>query len=258
MTLAAPSTITLMAASLLLAAGVATAVVTAEPAQIPTRGPVQPVPAPSDVDKAMDQQLTLDFQDEDLTVVIANLHSASNQNFILDPRVAVVPHPITLKVTDMRLRDVLAHIERLTGTTHAIRNEAYFIHATGAIQPPKPVSGIDLTAADMNLRTKMEQRITLDFQNAPLTDIIANLHLAGTVNIVVMPAVASGTITATLRLKEMQLQNALTWLCEITGTSVRYVDQALVFDVAPANSAPAGGIAPQPVQPVQPPKPNTF
>jgi type II secretory pathway component GspD/PulD (secretin) len=249
MTLAAPSTISLMAASLLLAAGVSTAVVTAEPAPIPTPAPVQPIPPPSALDQAMELPVTLDFQDTSLLDTIAFFQRVTNQNFVIDPLVAAAPRPVTLKVDKMSLRNVLAHVERLTGTTHVIRDGAYVLQLAGAVQPPKPAAGIDLIAADADVRNRMDQRVTFDFQDAPLTDIIAFLRQVGAVNCVVMPSAASGSPTVTLRVKEMTLQDALKWMCQITGTSVRYVDQALVFDAAPANGA---NPAPQ-VRPANPP-----
>lgn len=255
MTLAAPSTITLMAASLLLAAGVTTAVVSAEPALIPTAGPVQPVPVPSALDKAMELELTLDIQETSLADTLAFLQRVSGLNFIIDPQVAAAPHPVTLKTDRMRLRHVLAHVEWLTGTTHVFRDGACFIQPAGAAQPPKPVAGIDLTDADADIRQKMDMRVTFDFQDTPLIDVIAVLRRVSAVNCVVTPAVASGSCTIALKVKEMRLQDALNWLCQSTNTSVRYVDQALVFDVASANGAnPAPGLAP----PVQPAKPPTF
>lgn len=258
MTLAAPSTITLMAASLLLAAGVTTAVVSAEPAQIPTAGPVQPVLVPTTMDATWDQEITLDFQDTSLADTAAFLQRVSDQNFIIDPQVAAAPHPVTLKADRMRLRNVLAHIERLTGTTHVIRDGACFIQPAGAVQPPRPVARFDLSAADADMRAKMERRITCDFQDTSLTDIIVFIRQVTGVNCVVMPTMASGSSTVTLKVREMKLQDALNWLCQITNTSVRYADQALLFDTAPANDAPAAGLAPPPEQPAQPAKPNTF
>lgn len=251
MTLAAPSTITLMAASLLLAAGVTTAVVSAEPSQIPTAGPVQPVLAPSAMDKTLDQEVTLDFHGTSLVDTVDFLQRTSNQHFMFAPKVLDTPRSVTLRVANMRLRNVLAHIGRLTGTTYSIiqahhqeptgtvEAQTCLIQPAAAVQPGKLASGLDATGADADLRKRMDQRITFDFQDTPLTDIIGFLSQVGAVNCVVMPAVASGSSTVTLKVKEMKLQDALNWLCQMSSTSVRYVDQALVFDAASANKAAA-------------------
>lgn len=283
MTLSAPSTITLMAASLLLAAGVATAVVTAEPVQIPTAGPVQPIQVPAmdeDLDKgkgnrrekqrqpspmqmALFQEHTLDFQNTSLVDTIAFLQRASNLKFSIDPQVAAAPHAVTLKVSKMQLWNVLAHIGRLTDTKYTIRDsrrglienpelgvlgDTYFIQAADPVQPPRLAAGIDIHEADDALHAKMQQRISFDFQDTPLTDVVDYFRQIDSENYVVMPAVATGTSTVTLKVTEMPMQDAWNRLCLTTGTSLRYVDQALLFDTASPNEADPD--LPPPVRPV--------
>ncbi len=268
MTLASPSTMTMMAASLLLAVGVTTAVVTAEPVQIPTAGPVQPIQEPAmdkDLDKgngnrfdkqvqpspmemALIQDITLDFQNTSLVDTIAFLQRVSNQNFIIDPQVAAAPHAVTLKVSKMRLYNVLAHIGRLTDTKYTIRNDTYFIQAADPVQPPKPTAGIDIHAADAELHAKMQSRISFDFQDTPLTDVIAYFRMIDSENFVIMPAVASSSSTVTMKVTAMPMQDAWNRLCLTTGTSLRYVDQALLFDTASPNEADPD--LPPPVRPV--------
>jgi RNA polymerase sigma factor (sigma-70 family) len=145
MTLTAPSTITMMAASLLLAAGVTSAVVTAEPAQVPTAGPVQPVPALTEMDKILDQELTVDFQDVSIPEAIRFLQKVSNLRLVVHPQVASAPDLVTLRAERMRLRNILAHIERLTGSTHVIGNGGYGILPDGRIG----VTGIDLSTTEV-------------------------------------------------------------------------------------------------------------
>jgi RNA polymerase sigma factor (sigma-70 family) len=226
MTLTAPSTITMMAASLLLAAGVTSAVVTAEPAQVPTPGPVQPVPAPTVMDMILEQEMTVDFQDADLADAIEMLGMGSNLNPFVHPR-AVDSPAISLTVERMRIRNILELIERATGSTHVIENGGYFILPAGEA---KPVTRIDLTTADQRLRDRMEQKITFDFQDNSLAEVIGFLRQATGTNIVVMPAVSADWPTVNLKVSDMRVQDALHWLCGVIGASVRYADQALVIE----------------------------
>ena len=254
MTLAAPSTITMIAASLLLAAGVTTAVVTAEPAQIPTAGPVQPVkapvPVPTEMDKILDQTITMDFQDTDLVDVIGFLARVSTlKALIIDPQVAAAaPPPVTLRVEKMQLRRVLEFIEKVTGTTHAIWNEAYVIQPAGA---PKPMPSLDLSAADARLRKRLGQRVTFEFQDQSHSDVLAFLRQVTEANIVMSPAGSSDSSTVTLRVREITLQDAMQLVGLVSNTTLRYVDQALVFEAATAK----GSIPVRTAAPSVPPQP---
>lgn len=137
----------------------------------------------------------------------------------------------------MRLHNVLAHIGRLTGTKYTIRNETCFIAAGDPVQPPKPMAGIDIHAGNADLRAKMLRRISFDFQDTPLTDVIAYFRQIDSENYVIMPAVASGLSTVTMKVTEMPMQDAWNWLCQNTGTSMLYIDQALLLDTASPHAA---------------------
>jgi hypothetical protein len=253
MTLAAPTTITLMAGSLLLAVGVTSAVITAEPAvpQAPTPvepiptpsvldnapqtpAPVQPIPAPSVFDHRMDQLITVDFKDNSLPDCIDLMRKVSGLNFIIDPQLQNATTPlVTLRVQRMTLRHVLAHIGRLTGTTCVQRDTAYVIQADSAVMMTTLAAPFDFTSADARMRTELERRVTFDFVDTPLTDVISFLGQISSANMVVMPAVSSANSSVTLKVRDMSLQDAIKWLGEMTNTSVRYADLALVFDVMP-------------------------
>lgn len=235
MTLAAPPTITLMAASLLLAAGITSAVVTAEPTALPAPAPVQPVPTPSILDAKMNQEITVDFHDQTLPQVIDFVQKVTGSNFIIEPQLRTATTPrVSLMVNSMELRHVLAHICRLTATTFVQRDAAFFIQADSAATKAKPGARFDLTSADANLSASLEQRITFDFDGTPLTDVISYLRQVSHVNMIVMPAVSFAKPPVTLNGRDMYLKDALKWICELTKTSIWYVDQALVFDAIEA------------------------
>lgn len=81
------------------------------------------------VNAALDQEITLDFQDTDLVDVISFLQRITSVNFVIDPAVIAgggVP-PVTLKVDAMKLRYVLDYVMRLTNLNYSIRDQAIYV-----------------------------------------------------------------------------------------------------------------------------------
>ena len=82
----------------------------------PVRGQAGEDPAwRKDIQNQLEQEITLDFQDQDLTEVVGFLQKYTNANIVLDPKViAAAPPPITLKVEKMKLSNVLWMDSRLS------------------------------------------------------------------------------------------------------------------------------------------------
>jgi general secretion pathway protein D len=81
-----------------------------------------------DIQNQLEQEITLDFQDQDLAEVVSFLQKVTNANIVLDPKViAAAPPPITLKVDKMKLRFVLDFIMKLTSLNYTLRDEAIYI-----------------------------------------------------------------------------------------------------------------------------------
>lgn len=230
MTITSP---TLMAASLLLAVGVSTAVLTGEPAPapapIPAPSPVQQISVRSSFDDILNQEISIEFQEKSLVDIFSLLHKITGMNMVW-PKLTTNQPPLSLKFEKITLRNLLSHIERIAGLTHTIRNEAYVIQLAGATGPQ---ATLDLASADPILLDRMEQRVTFDFQDRSIRDVINFIQQITGINCVVMPAVVAGATSVTLNVRDMQLQNAVHFICERSNTSARYINQALVFDVAP-------------------------
>jgi type II secretory pathway component GspD/PulD (secretin) len=80
------------------------------------------------INSQLEQEVTLDFQDQDLVDVVGFLQRITSVNIVLDPQViAAAPPPVTLRVESMKLRYVLDFIMKLTGLNYTLRDEAIFI-----------------------------------------------------------------------------------------------------------------------------------
>jgi hypothetical protein len=80
---------------------------------------------------------------------------------------------------------------------------------------------------------KLNQRMTLDFQDAPLTDVVDFLRDASKMNIVVAPAVLLSAPNITLKSSNMSLGNVLNWVTKLSNTNFGFLNGALYISDKP-------------------------
>ena len=231
MTITTHGTLTLMTTSLLLAVSLTSTAIAEEPTATLTAVPPQSIPVPSPFDSILNSQLSIDFRDAKLVDVLTFMRNASTINMVW-PNFTTDRRPLTLKVSNMSASNILAHIERMADLTHTIRNEAYVLQV---VDDAGPTATVDLTDLDPAFRDILEQRINFDFKEKSVQDVIELFRQVSGANCVVMPSVASKTETITLTVKNIQLKNALQFICEASRMSVRYANQALIFNSIPSS-----------------------
>jgi hypothetical protein len=84
---------------------------------------------------------------------------------------------------------------------------------------------------------KLGQRVTLDFQDAPLTEVIDFLRTVSAVNIVIAPAVTLSAPSVTLKASDMTLGNTLHWVTKMTNTHMGFIHGALFISDEPVKEA---------------------
>lgn len=87
------------------------------------------------------------------------------------------------------------------------------------------------------IAAKMNQRVTLDFQDAPLTDVVDFLRSVSHINIVVAPAVMLNSPNITLKAKDMSLGNTLHWLTKLSNTHMGFIHGALFISDQPVKES---------------------
>jgi type II secretory pathway component GspD/PulD (secretin) len=90
----------------------------------------------AEIVKKLDQQLTLEFLDNDIQDVVAFLQQNTEVNFVLDPEVVasgIVP-PINMQVADIRLESALNFIMDLTDLRYSLQDEAILISTTDGVR----------------------------------------------------------------------------------------------------------------------------
>lgn len=84
---------------------------------------------------------------------------------------------------------------------------------------------------------RMNQRVTLDFRDASLTEVIDFLRDVTKVNIVVAPAVTLSAPSITLKASDMSLGNALHWVTKLSNTHMGFIHGALFISDQPVKEA---------------------
>lgn len=103
-------------------------------------------------------------------------------------------------------------------------DETYRIERWGHSLLVTAPGGTEISRAES---VKLNQRITLDFHDAPLTEVIDFLRDASKMNIVVAPAVVLSAPHITLKSSNMTLGNVLHWVTKLSNTNFGFVNGAL-------------------------------
>jgi RNA polymerase sigma factor (sigma-70 family) len=130
----------------------------------------------------LNQDVTLEFQDHDLSDVVDFLQKITNCNVILDPQIIAAPPAVTLRVKSMKLRLVLNHIMRMYSLRYQLRDEAVYIapleQSLGDVAPVT-IKVVDMRAHDAAnwLSTMTRMPISLD---PSLADARVTFHFTDT------------------------------------------------------------------------------
>ncbi len=78
------------------------------------------------------------------------------------------------------------------------------------------------------IRGALERKVTFDFVETPLPDVVSFLGSVADLNIVLDTEAAKGAApTVTLRVQDMRLASALNWICKLVGYGYTLRDEAL-------------------------------
>lgn len=83
------------------------------------------------------------------------------------------------------------------------------------------------------LGSRLDQHVTLDARDQPLSETADFLHAVTGLNVVVAPAILANPPLLTLQVKDMELRNLLRWIERTTAVHVGFVHGALFFSDQP-------------------------
>ncbi|MBA3709152.1 MAG: hypothetical protein H0W83_10085, partial [Planctomycetes bacterium] len=197
----------------------------------------------------LDQQVTLDFQDTDLSDAISFVHKVTGVNMLIDPAlIAASPPPVTMKVDHMALRFVLDFVARGAGVAYELRDQVVYWHvaaprAEGGVVAAVPVA----PDADMPWRKTMadrlQQPVSCEFKEQSVEDIVSFLRQVTGCNIIVTPEVLAlkHPRTVTVTLKDETFEAALDTITALADLEYTIKNQAIVITLA--KIAPARVVA---------------
>jgi hypothetical protein len=84
---------------------------------------------------------------------------------------------------------------------------------------------------------RLNQKVTVDFKDAPIDQVADFLRQVTGANIVVAPGVAATATSVTLKASDMSLGNVLSWVKTLTNTHLGYVHGAIYLSDRPIEEA---------------------
>jgi len=136
---------------------------------------------------------------------------------------------------------VIGPIEIREGFIIKIGDDNYRVEV---LEVGEEVQGIEKTPNQLKLEHKLRDTPldNIQFEGAPLMEVVDYLSEAGDVNIVVTDSVQKTNLKITLRLKNIPLYDVIRYVAEVIGIGFRIDDHAVVIT---EHAVPSGGELPQ-------------
>ena len=179
---------------------------------------------------SLKQKVSFDFAETPLRDVVTFLQGITNATVILNPKAlkGTAHADVTLKVTDMPLSQALDWIAHLSGLSCVIREGAIFITDGEAakVMNNRPAVHAD----DAKIANSLKQKVSFDFAETPLTDVLVFLQTVTKATVILDPKAAKGIEhpLVTLKATEMPLSQVLDWIAQSFGLS-RVVHEGAIF-----------------------------
>ncbi|MBY0524254.1 MAG: hypothetical protein K2R98_12690 [Gemmataceae bacterium] len=158
--------------------------------------------------KAMEQTISIEFQEQPLQAVLAQLGEQSKLKFVMDRATlnqlggADPDLPITIKLQDVKVRSALRSILGQYNLGYVMMEDSVLI-----------------TTEEMALYRQMRQRVNLDLDEVPLPTALKQLARNTNTNLVLDPRVGKDakTTAVTLQLEDVPLETAVRLMAEVAG-----------------------------------------
>ena len=199
------------------------------------------------------KRLSFDFVETPLQDVLSFIGTLADVNIIVDRRIfRVEPPSVTLKVNDISLGNAVYWIAVLCDLKIELRGGAIFVARGRPKAEPAKVAKPDPAKDPDTLRIKKlleTKRISFDFVETPIADVVAFLGTLVEVTIILAPDVPRGT-PVTLKVENMKLDSALRWTTRLIGGKIRLHNEAIFITregkkptkpKAPGKRRPTGG-----------------
>jgi len=144
-------------------------------------------------------------------------------NLVIDPEVAKGA-TVSLKVNNMKAVHAVSWVAEAAGGAMVVERGAVFIGPADEEQPKKPLDGDPDT---LRVREALRKKISFDFVDTPLGDVVSFLSTVLEVAIILDHQIPRDA-TVTLKVNEMKGGSALHWVAKLVGGKVE-VRQGAAF-----------------------------
>ncbi|HEY3323695.1 MAG TPA: RNA polymerase sigma factor [Planctomycetota bacterium] len=221
--------------------------------------PVAEEPWKADTRQKLARKVSFEFVDTRLEEAVQFVNTLAKVGIVIAPEItaqAANRNKITLRVTDMSMENALKWTLYLAGLEYEYKHPGLWITA----RKNKPIEPDENGGSDepwrLAIKTALSRKVTFEFVDTPLTECLAFLSSLTKVNFIVDPEAAKENPRINLRVADMQMDLALSWILKLTEMDYMLKDEA-VFIARGKDLPKAHPAQPAPVKPPAPPKEKT-
>lgn len=196
-------------------------------------------PAEPEEKKGLQKKLRLEFVDTPAEECFKFIQGSTEVNIIIDPACkATDKTPVTLRLANTTLRDVLTWVCELSGRQYEIRDGVVYVTPReGAAKPAGKAPMDDEVVKEFE--KKLAKKVNLEFAGSSLAEVIGFFQAVLDVNMIIDPQVeAAAAKPITLKSEGIALGEALDQVLEQAGLRRVYRDGAIFI----TSKAPAGDV----------------
>lgn len=194
-----------------------------------------PDKAVSELDKKLYRKISFDFVEMPLSQVQGFLSNITGLNMIVDKRALENRSSdnimVTLRVYNMKAENALFWVARKAGLVCAIEENAV-IMSSEKLYPDHwqlHMDGEEQTQWHKDIRSKMEKKISFDFQEIPFNETISYLSQFSGVTFVIDHGIdLENKHNVTLRVTDMNMSAALKWMCRLVDLKYTIAREAVL------------------------------
>ena len=195
--------------------------------------------------------ISLRFEGTSLQDAILFLGNISGATLVLDSDAGLGEKKLTMHLQDVKVQEALDQVCKRAGIAYRLEEGAVFLSTNGRIEggPLPPVVAFkedsEEPGADkaplknchgQTVRDPFKGRLSFDFVNTPLADVLSFLSCITPIHFVVDDLQDIRKRPATLRVSKMRLDHALGWICR--AAHVKYgITKELILVTTPERIA---------------------
>ena len=173
-------------------------------------------------------KVSFDFVETPFTEALSFFQTLTRVNMILDPQALRGRErtAVTLKVEDMVLEKALKRVVKLANLDYALLDDAVFVSTperlAKAVATEEARRRVEARAREAEepawkreIREQLARRVTFEFVETPLTEVIPFLQMLTKMSIILDPDLDRSKREITLRVTKMTLARALRWMLRL-------------------------------------------